>query len=221
MQSLRLRSQLVTACFCALVLVSLVAALSDYSLVLFLQGVTPGVPADQAYAQELDDRQALIGIGQLVTGLACAVVFLMWFQRAYKNLHAAGYQELRFKPGWAIGGFFVPFLNLARPFQIMKEICSGSSFLAHDARQHAWKSISLGVHAAWWWALFLSDSAFGNASGRMMQKAEGIDKIITAEWVDFASSLYTIPAAIVTLLLVRRLTELQELARLRRQDFSS
>jgi len=221
MKSLRLRSELVTAFFGALVVVSVVSALSAYSIVHFAQGITPGDPSNQARADALDERESLIAIVNVGTWIACVVAFLMWFYRAYKNLQSAGYKDLRFTPGWAIGGFFVPILNLARPFQIMKDVCEGSAFLAQDARSRAWTSISLGVHAAWWWALFLSDSAFGNAVGRYMAKAEELDEIVIAEWLDFASSLYTILAAVVALLLVRRLTELQERARQQRLESSA
>ena len=43
---------------------------------------------------------------------------------AYKNLST--WHATRFRSGWAIGGWFVPFLNLVRPYQIAKELASYS-----------------------------------------------------------------------------------------------
>jgi len=215
MQSLRLRSQLVTCFFGLHVLVSIAAACSDVSIAHFLQGLTQGDPENAARATAHDERQSLIGIVETGVDIACAVVFLMWFQRAYKNLHTVRYEPLEFSPGWAIGGFCVPFLNLVRPYKIMKEICAGSTFLAEEPGQHAETLASLRIQARWWWTLFLSDSAIGNAAGRTLANAEGLDQILTAEWIDFGSELYSIPAAVVALLLVRRVTEVQERARVR------
>jgi hypothetical protein len=220
MQSLRLRSQLVTWFFALHVLVSIAAAISDASIAQFLQGMTPGDPGNAARATAHDDRQSLIGIVEIGVSLACAVVFLMWFQRAYKNLHTVRYQPLEFTPGWAIGGFFVPFINFVRPYRIMKEICAGSTSLAEEPERRAEALTSLLIQVRWWWMLFLSDSAISNAAARTMMKAEALDEILTAEWIDFGSELLSIPAAIVALLLVRRVTEVQERARLRAEVHS-
>lgn len=43
--------------------------------------------------------------------------FLVWFWLAYRNLDALDLRR-RYGTGWAIGGWFVPFLNLARPKQV-------------------------------------------------------------------------------------------------------
>ncbi len=45
----------------------------------------------------------------------------MWFRRAYFNLHQK-VSYLSHSEGWAAGSWFVPIVNLYRPYQIMKEI---------------------------------------------------------------------------------------------------
>lgn len=62
-----------------------------------------------------DSRQQLIGVLRFLLALGTAVAFLMWFHRTHKNLPGLGGRELKYTPGWAVGGFFVPFLNLVRP----------------------------------------------------------------------------------------------------------
>jgi len=49
------------------------------------------------------------------------ITFIMWFRRAYFNLHQK-VNHLSYSEGWAAGSWFVPIINLYRPYQIMKEI---------------------------------------------------------------------------------------------------
>ena len=53
--------------------------------------------------------------------IATGVFFLFWFHRAYRNLPALG-GDRRYGTGWAIGSWFVPFLNAWRPKQIVNDI---------------------------------------------------------------------------------------------------
>ena len=53
--------------------------------------------------------------------IATGVAFLVWFSRAYRNLDALDLPR-RYGTGWAIGGWFVPFLNFARPKQVADDI---------------------------------------------------------------------------------------------------
>jgi hypothetical protein len=61
------------------------------------------------------------------------------FRRAYRNLPALGAESPRFSSGWAVGAWFVPFLNLVRPKQIMDDIwrASDPALPAHPGA--AWK----------------------------------------------------------------------------------
>ena len=228
MESLRKRCQVVTGVFVAILVVSALAALSDLSLLQYVQEISSGGPVDESRAEGIDARQAMMGMVQLGLFVTCAITFLMWFHRAHKNLKAGGLNDLRYTPGWAVGGFFVPFLNLVRPFQVMKEVWIGSAHLSGDIEAeppaeedeeeeggHSWRAVSPAPLVGWWWALFLITSVLGNAAGRLMVRAETLEAFLVAGRVMLASDLMEIPAALVALLLVRRVTDLQEQAQTR------
>jgi hypothetical protein len=63
-----------------------------------------------------------VSLLQLLIFIATAVAFLMWLHRAYRNLPALGATRLDTTPGWAVGYFFIPFANLVKPFQAVREI---------------------------------------------------------------------------------------------------
>lgn len=212
MESLRTRCQLVTGVFVMIMLASAVAALSDLSLVRYVQDLESGGPLDEAEAEQIDARQSMIGLVQVGLFITCAIVFLMWFHRAHKNLKAGGLNDLKYTPGWAVGGFFVPILNLVRPYQVMKEVWTGSEHLSGDDWANPWKADSPAPLVGWWWALLLISTCIDRASFRLTLLADDIWEFLTAAQVTLAADLMNIPAAFLALLMVRRITDLQDRA---------
>jgi hypothetical protein len=63
----------------------------------------------------------------LVFQIIYALIFLVWVYKTYKILPVITGEKSRWSPGWAIGSWFVPVLNLWRPCQVMAEIWKKSS----------------------------------------------------------------------------------------------
>ena len=82
----------------------------------------------ETFPQELlernDLREQVIGIAFVLVYVTCGVLFIRWFRRAYFNLHTLA-TGLRDSEGWAAGAWFVPIVNLYKPFQLMKDCSSG------------------------------------------------------------------------------------------------
>jgi hypothetical protein len=72
------------------------------------------------------DRVAIVSAATLMVYLIGTVIFLFWFHRAYANLPSLGATAIRHGTGWAVGGWFVPFLNFVRPKQIADQTWKGS-----------------------------------------------------------------------------------------------
>ena len=68
-------------------------------------------------AEQNDKRENLVTLAFSFSYLATAVVFGIWIVRANKNARALGAKNLSASPGWALGYFFVPILNLWKPFK--------------------------------------------------------------------------------------------------------
>jgi len=89
---------------------------------------------------------------QLTLPLA-ASTFVAWLHRAYGNVRAVGGSTLH-GTGWAIGSWFVPFLQFYRPMQIAREMWR------HAGTQRVGGH---GLVALWWSAtllgLFLASAA--------------------------------------------------------------
>lgn len=57
----------------------------------------------------------------LICYVLTAVYFIMWFRRAYFNLHKL-VKGLKYSEGWAAGAWFVPVFNLFGPYQIATDL---------------------------------------------------------------------------------------------------
>lgn len=75
---------------------------------------------------EIDDRLVTISYVQLMGLLLVTVSLIVFTRRVYRNLLPLGARTLRFKPGWAVGGWFVPFLQAVRPKSILNDAWRGS-----------------------------------------------------------------------------------------------
>ena len=58
----------------------------------------------------------------LLAYLACGILFLLWFYRACASAWARAPGSLRYRPRWALLGFFVPVLSLWRPYLLAVDL---------------------------------------------------------------------------------------------------
>jgi len=208
----------------ATLVLSVVAAVPEILRIELISRATSGGISD-AEAAANDSIQQLIGVLQLILTLGTVVAFLVWFHRAHKNLPALGGRELKYTPGWAVGGFFVPFLNLVRPLQVMREIWHGSdpAGLERDAAATdpaTRNQLGTPPLVGWWWALFLITSFLANIAGRMaFAPNQTLGQLQAMTGLLVVSDLLDVPSALVAIRLVGRVTSWQtERASLVRQQ---
>jgi hypothetical protein len=132
-----------------------------------------------------DDASTLVAaLVFVLTGLA----FIQWLYRARRNLDGLGATGLKWRPSWAIGGWFIPVANLVIPPLVVHEVDRAGS------RQQPGR----WVFAAWatTWTVY-SVPSYGFVQGRAGAGAE------------VALQMVGIVAAVCAILLVRRITASQ------------
>ena len=110
----------------------------------------------------------LIAAADWMIGIASQVLFFVWVYRANKNCHGFGAEEMEFTPGWAVGWFFVPIVNLVAPCRMMQEMwrVSGNP-RAWTAERISWK---IGV----WWAAFLVTGTMAVAGMLVFKESDAL-----------------------------------------------
>ncbi len=156
-------------------------------------------------AEVVADGHRVDAINGVFIGLliATGITFLMWFWLAYRNLDALDLRR-RYDTGWAIGGWFVPFLNLARPKQVADDIWASVNVSKYGETGERGGSILL----AFWWAAWIGAAVVG-LFAREDSKNPTVDQALTTNWVYLARDALFIVAAVLALFVVRCITRAQ------------
>jgi hypothetical protein len=150
-------------------------------------------------AQANDARQQIIGIVQLLAFIVTGVAFLMWIYRANLNVRGFGAGEMKFTPGWSVGYYFIPFVNLVRPYQAMKEIWKCS------ANPGNWRMQPGSALLGWWWALWLISGFLGQISFRLSLAVDSPDSLQTATVASMISNIVDIPLCLIAISLISKI----------------
>ena len=190
-------SRLALAALALTLALDVVAVVSDISYHRLIEEVASGTDVSIAKAQAADDRQNTIGQVQLALFAATAVVFIVWFHRAYRNLGALGVLRLRWGTGWAVGAWFVPFLNLVRPKSIANDMWRGSD--PDLAQEIGDPNGSVPWFHTLWWVAFLADGVFSRVAARLLADAESISEISSATTMLAVSDSFDIVACLLAI----------------------
>jgi len=205
------RNQWVFWIFGILLIFTAIAFFSDLLEAQLLQRAIAGEIITDAEAVSNNTRQAIIGGLFIAVNLAAAVVFLMWINRAHKNLPPLGATNLRFTSGWAVGWFFVPIMSLFRPYQVVSEIMRASSPNANMVDSNSWRELPTPAIVGWWWALFLISNFIGQIGFQMVFGGEELSEWLLFLYATMSWEALDVVAGIpITILLVRRISQFQE-----------
>ena len=150
----------------------------------------------------VDLVSAVTGGIYFVAYLICAIVVGRWIYRVNKNAWQIS-DAMTVSPGWNIGFFFIPILNLFRPFRGVRETWQVSHSPSDPDNEPVPAVMRL------WWAGWLIAGVFGQISFRLGLRATTLEDFVEVAWVDVAGSPFDIMAGLALLWIIRRLTEAQ------------
>lgn len=151
----------------------------------------------------------LFSLLQFVFYVLTAVFFLRWLHRAYKNLIPLGARELKYSPGWACGYWFIPIMNLFRPYQALRELyhCSSPTDPVMTG-DYASRLPSPGWLSGYW-AAWITMNILSNIGTRLGMNASSIEVLKFSAIVNSVASVVGVIAAILAIRLVRSVDERQ------------
>jgi hypothetical protein len=180
----------------------------------FIRHRPPSVSHTESVVDAVRSTRTIILIAQGVTALA----FIFWFHRAYRNLIRTGIRDVRYGPGWAIGGWFIPLFNLVRPKQVANDIWKGSAS-AGTIGTARWREIALPGLINWWWGVWifggvcltLGDHSITHARVDLFSHTTGSlrDQRTGIWFVEFGLAALIV-AAVLAILLVRAVSRMQD-----------
>ena len=197
------------------ILATLGAMAANYSQYQLLARMRAGARPAQQVLEANDTVVRLTALAQFACLIATAVLFACWFYRSHKNLQLWRTRDLLYTPGWAAGAFFVPILNLFRPYQIAQEIWKGSdpAILLED--RSGWRrapgSNLLGV----WWASWIIAGVLDRTGFAAARDDKTVASLQTATVVAIIADLAAVVAGLLAMTVVwqihaRQVQKLQE-----------
>ncbi len=129
---------------------------------------------------------------QLVVWIAALIVTLRWIYLANGNVRALGADDMIVRPGWAVGWFFVPLMNLGMPYMAIREMWKAS------ANPRDWQAGPTPPTLPIWWGFWLAAGITGAIGFRLnLEFAKEPGAAAAAEGFFFASDLLCIPALLL------------------------
>ena len=136
--------------------------------------------------------------------IVCVILVGFFVYRATRNLRLSNARGVDIGPAWAVGWYFIPFANLVKPFQSMKEIWISS----HDPERAAGDAPST---LSWWWGCWLGANFIANASTAMSNQAGADPSMLKVGYaIDAVSSAPSIIAAILLMGILRQIARAQD-----------
>jgi hypothetical protein len=194
LQTLRSRGRWTQIALVVVALVDLIAVGSDIAEYRLL-----GTDYTIEEADANDLRQIVVGVVQFSLFVLTAVLFIIWFKRAYDHVEHLGGNR-RYGTGWAIGAWFVPILNLWRPKQIANDI-----WRAGDERGDS----SISPWLTLWWAAFLISNWASQIAGRLSLTGDTVDELQTAAAIYAFADGVDVIAAVLAIWVVWAITRRQ------------
>jgi len=138
-----------------------------------------------------------VAVGSILFYILTIIFFCIWTNKSMKNVWAMdSYSKPEISPGWAVGFYFIPIVNLWKPFQAMKEIWSLS------VPEKSSSSI-LGC----WWALWIISCFADRISMRL--PTETFEDMKFSYFFDAGSVVISIGAGLLLMNIVSQVTKKQ------------
>ncbi|MGW6916085.1 DUF4328 domain-containing protein [Kitasatospora sp. NPDC054939] len=168
-------------------------------------------PAQVAAVYGLGDDffmvSAVLGAVAVAVLVATGVGFLVWLHRVRRNAEWFAPDRHRLRRGWVVGAWLTPVVHLWFPWRLVADCWRGSAPLGADGVRQV---LSLRP-VTWWWVVWVGSQAV-SVGGGVLASDRGLADLPAfraAVLANLVADGLTVVAAVLALLLVRRLTALQ------------
>ena len=184
-------------------LTAILVLMSIAEALLYRDRTTENGIDNNALALGINACTVLLSVGVYI---ATTVLFCLWVYRANWNARALGADHMQFTPGWCIGWFFIPFMNLFKPFQAVREI-----YKASDPRSDGtmWRDVPTSALLGLWWFFWILTNVVGQIQMKTASSKDP-DLLVMAIWMGVLSNVINITAALLALAVVRSIHARQE-----------
>lgn len=106
-------------------------------------------------------RNGVAGLLYMGSFLLTIVLFMVWTFNVTKNARELTSDGSNFSPGWSVGWYFIPFANLVKPYQIMRNVWNAS------VDPSDWENKAGAGVVKFWWTMWILTTVADRVIGRL------------------------------------------------------
>lgn len=189
----------------ALEIISFFSSYLQYDL---LKSVSSGSAVSNSEISANDLREGIIGFLYLAVYLISCITFIRWFRRAYFNLHLKT-DYLSSSDNWAAVSWFIPFICLYKPYQIMKEMYTKTNEILFEETNQT-KAITTS-YLGWWWGLWIISNIIGQVVFRTTWNNDNIDSLTNGTIASMVGNVIGLPLSLITVKVIKDYSDIEHL----------
>lgn len=145
------------------------------------------------------------------------VTFIMWFRRAYYNI-GLRIPNLLYGNGWAAGSWFIPFINLYMPFQIMKDLYNQTEKYMTLCMKEPYKGNLKTNYVNLWWTLWIMSFVINYLSVKIVWNVEDINTTSTNPFITVIGAILQIALCVVTIVVIKEYSDAEKVLKEERPE---
>lgn len=155
---------------------------------------------------------------RLIAYSFAAIFFFLWIYRAYSNLSPLKARNLEFSPGWAVGWWFIPFANLVKSYQVVRELWTSSDPDFNEDLNFMPMGPSGNSALGFWWGTYLIGNLALRISDALSKDQANLKAAVLLGLIGSAVHIFS---ATLFIIIVNDITgrQLQRAARLEETGF--
>ena len=186
--------------------VLLLSNLMQYHL---LDTAANGGEISTADAEANDMRQQVLAVVYMITFIISTVTFLQWFRRAHFNL-STQVPKLEHSENDTLWNWFIPFVNLYAPYNIMKALYKKTDEILSDKLRLYIYGLS-PKYLGWWWALWIINGVMDRIIYSQSKNADTIPELFVSTNLGIISSILGVFLCLITIKVITDYSKIEPL----------
>jgi hypothetical protein len=171
-----------------------------------LTTVSSGSSISNSEINANDIRERIIGILYFGIYLTSCITFIRWFRRAYFNLQLKT-DYLSSSDNWVALSWFIPFICLYKPYQIMKEMYTKTNEILFEETNQT-KAITTS-YLGWWWGLWITSNIIGQVVFRTTLNNDSIDSLTNGTIASMIGNVIGLPLSLITVKVIKDYSDIE------------
>jgi hypothetical protein len=201
------RSKIAITVIWIIFFLEIISFISGYLQYDLLTNAANGIFISDEEIEASNKRELVIGLFYSVAGIFSYVTFIQWFRRAYYNLHQK-VTYLSYKESMALVSWFIPFVNLYRPFQIMRELYIETK----DLLEKRGRNVDLSLQTLpFWWTLWIVSNIMSQFLFHFSRNSNTLDELFNLTTTGMILNLIGISLALITIRVIKNYADIEYL----------